>query len=116
MQFFFPSISRNYLEPRTESAQAGRQAGGFHSEGAEGAAALIPVTCVLSSRVCRVKVQRSQEGPGSTFLDEVLGGSHVKSYQGRSCRGTVEANLTRNHEVVGSIPGLTLWVKDLALP
>ena len=30
------------------------------------------------------------------------------------CEG--ETNPTRNHEVVGSIPGLVQWVKYLALP
>ena len=34
---------------------------------------------------------------------------------GSSCRGAVEMNPTRNHEVVGSIPGLAHWVKGLAL-
>ena len=32
-----------------------------------------------------------------------------------SCHGAAETNPTRNHEVVGSIPGLFQWVKDLAV-
>ena len=32
-----------------------------------------------------------------------------------SPRGAAETNLTRNHEVAGLTPGLTQWVKDLAL-
>ena len=39
-----------------------------------------------------------------------------KIYMSREfCRGTVETNPTRNHEVAGLIPGLAQWVKDLTL-
>ena len=32
------------------------------------------------------------------------------------CRDAAEMNLTRNREVAGLVPGLALWVEDLASP
>ena len=37
----------------------------------------------------------------------------TKSIMGSSHHSTAETNPTRNHKVVGSIPGLDQWVKDL---
>ena len=40
----------------------------------------------------------------------------LRRQRGSSRCGEAEMNPTRNHEVVGSIPGHTPWIKDLVLP
>ena len=62
--------------------------------------------------------------PGVTFKIVIWGcnGSDGKRYSwfkihSKSfCHGAAKMNPTRNHEVSGSIPGLTQWVKDPVLP
>ena len=39
----------------------------------------------------------------------------IKNNLWSSHHGTVETNLTRNHEVAGSISGLSQWIEHLAL-
>ena len=55
------------------------------------------------------------------WSDPWPGDFHVPQMQpkkqnfGSSHHGEAETNPTRNHEVVGSIPGLDQWVKDPVL-
>ena len=65
--------------------------------------------------------QRPLEVSGGGGGDSKRMGLKIESddksrYFRSSHRDAVEMNLTRNHEVAGSIPGLTQWVKDPALP
>ena len=53
---------------------------------------------------------RSFPGPRTTFPDEWKKVNYRSSH-----RSVAEMNPTRNHKVVGSIPGLAQWVKDPAL-
>ena len=70
----------------------------------------------------RGKAERSSSPVGTSgsnkksFWLEHAGKPRKDHRAGSSRRDTVETNPTRNHEVVGSIPGLTQWVKDPELP
>ena len=64
----------------------------------------------LGTSICRGFGPKNQKG--KTIAVTI----HIKLVVvGRSCYGTGETNPSRNHEVSGSIPGLTHWVKDPAL-
>ena len=47
------------------------------------------------------------------ILDHFL--TYKNNFRSFHC-GSMETNLTRNHEVVGSIPGFAQWVKGPVLP
>jgi len=50
-------------------------------------------------------------------LEEEEGrGNGKNTFCGSSHHGEVATNLTRNHEVAGSNPGLAGWVRDPVLP
>ena len=58
-----------------------------------------------------LKINNASNNTSGCLKEEIL-----KTVNRNFCHGTTETNLPRNHEVVGLIPGLTPWVKDLALP
>ena len=58
----------------------------------------------------------SSGSTSSETINEEHSFSGQNSLNRISRRGAEEMNRTRDHEVLGSIPGLPQWVKELALP
>ena len=54
--------------------------------------------------------------PFTVLLHNVFLLHKIQKNYWSSRRGSMETNLTRNHEIVGLIPSLARWVKDPALP
>ena len=75
---------------------------------------------VLSDSICLVSMFRTVFLTFGKYrvLDIVCYTSipHIKDNNLSSRRGAAETNPTRNHEVVGSVPGLAQWVTDPVLP
>ena len=66
--------------------------------------------------VALFRITESWKQPKCLLANESVNKTVIKIQWSSSHHGTVEMNLTRNHEVVGLMPGLTQWVKDPALP
>ena len=60
--------------------------------------------------------EQAHSGPPGHARSSSEGGGNLGSREQDSRRGAAETNPTRNHGVVGSIPGLARCVKDLVLP
>ena len=83
--------------------------------GSAGAQAPLPPP-VSADSVAACRAECEWIACGESPPEPVVGTDSLGALPWSSHCGTAEMNLTRNHEVAVSIPGLAQWVKDLALP